>query len=307
MRDDKKLLVVGGTGFIGKTLALKASLIGYRVTILSSRNTHSVNRIPGIEYVIGDITDQRHLSSILKKRHFTHVVNLAGYVNHSGYYKDGEKIISQHFDGVRNLVQCLNRDALECFLQIGSSDEYGNNPSPQLEYTREMPISPYSFGKVASTHLLQMLHLTEGFPSVVCRIFIVFGPFQGFNRLIPSVISASLKNQSFPVSAGMQLRDFCYIDDVVDALLLALDDKHAHGHVINIGSGTPRPVRDVVETIVRIVGKGTPRFGEIEYRKGENMSLYADISKAKSLLNWSPKTDFVIGLSRTIDFYSGQH
>lgn len=304
--ENKKLLVVGGTGFIGKNFVTQAVLNGYSVTVLSSGNTNKNYNISDIEYLIGDITDEKNLYQVLNKRRFTHVINLGGYVNHSCFFSGGSETILQHFDGVRNIVHCLNWDTLECYLQIGSSDEYGNTIAPQNECMREKPISPYSFGKTASTHFLQMLHSTKGFPSVICRLFLVYGPGQNFNRFLPQVISASLLNKSFSVSAGEQERDFCYITDVIDALFIALNEDKAKGELFNIASGIPITIRSMVEKVTFLAGGGKPQFGKIPYRKGENMSLYADISKAKKFLNWFPKIDLEVGLQSTLNFYSGK-
>jgi len=88
---------------------------------------------------------------------------------------------------------------------------------------------------------------------------------------------------------------------------MALDNPSAKGEVINIASGQPVKIRSVVEKIIEIVGDGLPRFGEIPYRTGENMSLYADISKARELLGWEPEVDLDDGFAKTISFYRDRH
>ena len=301
------LLVIGGAGFIGSALVREAVLRGYATTVISLNMPTAALRIDGVEYISLDILDQFKISSFLSSRYFTHVVNLSGYINHSSYRDGGAQIIQAHFSALEHIVRCLNWDALKCFLQIGSSDEYGNANAPQIESMRECPISPYSFGKVASTHFLQMLNRTEGFPSVLCRLFLVYGPGQKLNRFLPHVINACLHDETFPVSAGRQIRDFCYVTDVVDAILIALNEDKALGQLFNVASGIPRTIREVIESVTNMVGGGNPEFDKIAYRKGENMSLYADIQKAKELLGWSPKTNLEAGLQSTLDFYSGNN
>lgn len=92
------------------------------------------------------------------------------------------------------------------------------------------------------------------------------------------------KKKKFPVSAGNQLRDFCYIDDVVRAIMLSLNNKKIYGEIINIGSGKPVLIKKIINTVVSKVGSGRPCFGKIKYRNLENLNLYANISKAKKLL-----------------------
>ena len=111
---------------------------------------------------------------------------------HSKDFYGGKKVIDVHFGGVQNILQSVNLSALKRFVQIGSSDEYGNLSAPQTEDMRESPITPYSFGKVASTQLLQMLHRTEGLPIVILRLFLVYGPGQDYRRFIPQVIQGCL-------------------------------------------------------------------------------------------------------------------
>ena len=295
--------MVGGTGFIGEAFSIKSLSHGYSVTVLSKGNKEFNQRLGNIEYLTADITDFKSLSSVLLNRRFTHVINLGGYINHSPFQNGGGDVIDQHYGAVKNLVHCLDWETLECFLQIGSSDEYGNAEAPQAESERELPISPYSFGKLAATHFLQMLHKTEGFPAVICRLFLVYGPGQSPNRFLPQIILASLKDQTFPVSEGMQIRDFCYIDDIVEALSLALEVDDAKGQVLNIASGVPHSVKEVIQSVVEMAGGGYPKFGEIAFRQGENMTLYANTSNAKRILNWSPEIDFPIGLKLTFDYY----
>ena len=148
-----------------------------------------------------------------------------------------------------------------------------------------------------------MLHRTENLPVIVLRLFLVYGEGQSEERFIPQVIKGCLENKTFPVSEGTQIRDFCYVDDVIDGIIASLQSKEALGNIINIASGKPVEVKSVINTVLKLVGGGKPQFGLIPFRKDENMSLYADINKAKKLLDWQPKVNISEGLSRTIKFY----
>ena len=109
----------------------------------------------------------------------------------------GFPIIQSQLNLLNNLVSIFNVKELIRFVQIGSSDEYGLNKSPQIETCREDPISPYSLAKVINTHYLQMLNKTENFPAVILRLFLVYGPRQKMNRLIPYVIKSCIQNKNF--------------------------------------------------------------------------------------------------------------
>ena len=195
-----KLLIVGGNGFIGRHVVKKALKEKFNITVLTKNSSKALHELDSVSYIYADIADSVSLLAQLKGRTFDYVINLGGYVNHANYSSGGKEVYDVHFNGVRNLVNTLKSSELKNFIQIGSSDEYGNNPAPQFETQREAPISVYSSAKVASTHFLQTLYKTEKFPSVILRPFLVYGPGQGEERFIPQIIKGCLNNQKFPTS-----------------------------------------------------------------------------------------------------------
>ena len=107
-------------------------------------------------------------------------------------------------------------------------------------------------------------------------------------------------NKKFPTTSGKQIRDFCYIDDTVSAILLILTKKSTKGEVFNVASGIPIRIKNVINLVNKIVGKGRPEFNKRKLNEGENEVLYADIKKIKKKLNWAPKTNLLKGLKKTI-------
>ncbi len=299
------LLVVGGNGFIGRHVVMQAVALGWRVTSLNLSGARG-DVLPGVIYATANITDPDSLRTALSAASYEYVVNCGGYIDHTLYFQGGRKVLEAHFSGLMNIVDRLDRSALKSFVNIGSSDEYGGMPAPQVEILREVPISPYSLGKVAATHLLQMLHRTEDFPATTLRLFLTYGPGQDGRRFLPQIISGCLQDKPFPVSAGEQLRDFCHVRDTVAAVFAALQSPAARGEVVNIGSGKPVSIRNMIELVQALVGSGRPEYGVIPYRSGENMELYPDISKAQRLLDWRPKVELESGLEETIRWIKGQ-
>jgi len=298
----EKLLIVGGTGFIGRSLTKCAINNGYEVTVVSLNLPAVGDTINGVEYLQIDVTDIKSLQS-KEIGDVDYVVNLAGYIDHSRFLDGGRQMLDIHFKGVQNLLLTLNWSKLKRFVQIGSSDEYGSAIAPQRENSRELPISSYAAGKLASTHLLQMLAKTENFPAVVLRLFLVYGPGQDGGRFVPQIVKGCLADKEFETSAGGQLRDFCYIDDITDGILKTLKCNDVNGEVINLASGDPISIRSVIEKVRNYIGKGHPIFGKIAYRPGENMKLYADTSKAEDLLKWKSTTTIDNGIKKTVDHY----
>jgi nucleoside-diphosphate-sugar epimerase len=296
----ERLLVIGGTGFIGQYVVRRAVSEGLEVTSMGLSAPVDSKIVPGVRYVVADLARLDSLKQ-LGDNHFDYIVNLGGYVDHSLFNNNGRNLIHSHFDGLLNLLEFLDRTVVKCFVQIGSSDEYGGTPAPQNEELRECPISPYSLAKVAATHFLQMLHRTENFPAVILRLFLTYGPGQDHKRFLPQIIKGCLQDLEFPTSSGEQLRDFCYIEDTVDAIFLAMKSESAVGEVFNVGSGVPLTIKSLIENVCQIVGKGRPKFGLIHYRAGENMALFADTKKIQNQLGWRPEVSLEVGLQRTIN------
>ena len=297
------VLVVGGTGFIGRHLARQCAKKGAHVTVLS-RTRNSLGLAEDVTVLRADLRQRDSVLRALDGRTFDFVFNLGGYIDHRTYCSGGRDVIEQHFTGLMNLIDALDRSALRGFVQVGSSDEYGDQPAPQSELLGSAPISPYAFAKRACSDLIRTLACREDFPGAVARLFLVYGPGQATDRLLPQVIRACRLDETFPVSPGKQTRDFCFVEDVVAGLALLATTSEAHGRCLNVASGEPVSVRDVVEGVVRLVGGGQPMFGALPYRQGESMALYADISETSSLLGWRPSTSLEDGLARTVDEFT---
>ncbi len=293
----KKVLIIGGTGFIGYHLAKLLLSKKYLITCLSTSKPVKKRKLRNVLYIQQDITKSQKLKKVNKN--FNYVVNLGGYVDHS----NKKMTYNTHYKGCINLVQIFKKSKIKSFVQVGSSLEYANQKSPQLEKTGKMPTSIYGKSKfLASKYLMRNFKLNK-FPVTIIRAYQVYGPKQDNNRLIPIVITNCLKNKSFPCSEGNQLRDFLYIDDFVSAIYKTLENKKAIGKIINIGYGKAYKVKDVINTIRDIIKKGKPKFGIIDLRKDEKQILFPSIKKASKILNWKPKINFSKGIKKTITDY----
>ena len=296
----KKILITGGTGFIGYHLAKKCVRMGWEVTSFSKRKPNSIRTLKKVKYLTGDLTKKKDLN-VLKKK-FDYIVNAAGVVDHSV----DKNVFKAHYLGCKNLANFFLKKKIKLFLQIGSCVEYGPQRSPQKEDFKSKIIdlkSMYSKGKFAASQYLMELYKKYKFPIIVFRLYLNYGPNQDFNRFLPVIIDGCIRNKKFPCSNGIQYRSFTYIDDLVRAMIIALKKPQLSGNIFNIGNNKPVKIKKIIQYIKKHVNKGTPLYGKVKFRKDEIKRLYPNISKAKLLLNWQPKISFSEGLIKTINYY----
>ena len=248
------------------------------------------------------MTNFKTFEKKLSKLKFQYIVNLSGYIDHSKFNENGRNIINSHFISIVNLMTIIDISKVKMFLQVGTSDEYGNTKSPQTEKKIDKIYSTYSFAKMTSLNFLKMLNLTQGLRFVYVRLFLVFGPGQKNDRLIPYVIENCIKNKSFNISSGAQLRDFSYVDDIVNGLLKILLNSRVNNKIFNLASGKPISVRELVNLIQDKIGYGKPMFGRYKKIKKENVSLYASIKEVKKYISLK-SNNFNDNIDKTISFY----
>ena len=300
MKNKKKILITGGTGFIGFHLALFLTKKNWIVHSLSKSKPKNFRKIDKVKYIYCDIRNKNNLKKKIDN-YYDYIVNLSGYVDHS----KNSSIIKTHFNGCKNLFNNFRNKKLKKFIQIGSSIEYGKQKSPQNEKSlkKKDTNSVYGNAKLSSTLFLLKQYKIKHFPATILRLYLVYGPKQDENRIIPFVIKQSLKGNKFNCSPGNQLRDFTYIDDVILAIYKSLLSKESNGELINIGTGKPIKIKRLIKMINKNIGTGLPIFSKLNFRQDEMLKLYPNITKAKKVLNWTPKINLKDGLSKTIKYY----
>ena len=298
----KKILIVGGTGFIGYHLAKKSLKKGWQVTSISSNRPKKIRYLPKVEYICCDIRNKKLLRKNIRKT-FDYVVNLGGYVDHS----NKKKTFKSHYGGCKNLSEIFLKKPPLSFVQIGSSLEYGISSSPQKENIKcNLNTIKSIYGKaklLSSIHIIELFKKKK-FPATVLRLYLVYGPRQDVNRFLPITILGCIKNKKFPCSKGDQLRDFVYVDDAVEAIIKSLTNRNAIGQIINIGSGKPKRIKNVIEKVKKISKGGYPQYGMFKQRKFEIPKLYPNVEKARNKINWRPKISFEKGIKSTIQYYN---
>ena len=302
MVKNSKILVAGGTGFIGSNLILE--LISKGNEVISVSNCHNKKKsIKKVVYITHNLSKPFEEKEVKLFSDIEYVINCSGYIDHRDFLNGGKEVFYNHFEALYFLTNLAIKIKAKALIHLGSSDEYGCNSSPLNEKNRESPETPYALAKQASTHYLQQCYRKGTLNTVILRPFLVYGEGQTKKRLLPYVIDNCLNDREFKVSLGEQIRDYLYIKDFNSALIKALNNKNAYGEVINVASGIPISIRKVIETVKEIIGKGKPILGGLDYRKGESMELYANIDKAKRILDWEPEYEFKETLEKVIDWY----
>jgi len=217
------------------------------------------------------------------------------------------EMIDTNVKGTVNLLRAIldNDVSLDNFINTGTCEEYGDSPVPFREDKKEAPVSPYSASKVSATYFCQMIHKTKGLPIVTLRPFLSYGGYQSTETMfIPSLIRHCLEGKDFPMTKGVQTREFNYIDDVVDAYILTALSKAAIGEIINIGNGIEYRIKDVAKKIVSLMGNPINLlYGAKSERAGEAQHFFCNNQRARRVLGWEPTTGLDEGLAKTIAWY----
>lgn len=306
---DKEVLVTGATGFIGSHLTRRLLNEGAKVHILI-REDSNISRLEDIAGLIniwrGDISDYGAVNLCIKHARPEIVFHLAANRNVAREISLVDTMIETNLKGTAYLIKALveENSPLTCFINAGSSEEYGNGEIPFNETQREIPVSPYSASKVASTYFCQMFQRSFGIPIVTLRPFLTYGPGQVNDMFIPSLIRHCIRKEDFRMTSGEQTRDFIFINDVIEAFLLAASTPEAIGKIFNIGSGIEYSIKEVAEMILDMTGSPIKLFFDsLNKRPGEANHFFCDNKKAKELLGWSPKIGLTEGLNKTIEWY----
>ena len=294
-----KILILGGSGFIGKNLIIK--LIkekNFEITLASRGFKSSKHVKKRVNFIKCDLTNSKSLLKF-KNLNFDYIDNLSGNIDHKN--KNQTKKI--HYLACKNIFDFFKKKKLKLFIQVGSSLEYGNVNSPQTENSKCTPESYYGKAKLLASKYIQKNAKKKKINYLILRLYQVYGPYQKLDRLLPFVIKNSLLGKKFKCSNGEQLRDFLHVNDLVTLFINILKKNRIQNGIYNVGFGKPTKVKTVIKKIKNKIKKGEPLFGAIQMRSDEIKNLYPNINKVKKNFKWRPKINLSRGLSHTIKYY----
>ena len=306
----KKFLITGGAGFIGSHIVERLLKEGHFVRILDDLSSGKKENIDlgnkNLELIEADVRDK---SACLK------ATKDIDFVSHQAALRSVPKSLDNphaynavNIDGVLNMLEASLVNKVKSFVFASSSSVYGEAVKfPQLETDMPKLISPYALSKLAGEYYCRIFSKIYGLNTASLRYFNVFGPRQALDDeyavVVPKFIMCILKDKQPPIhGTGKQSRDFTYIDNVVEANILAATNAKLSGEVFNIAGGKDQSVLELVDTLNEVINKRIkPEFTPM--RKGDVYRTLADISKAKKLLNYKPKIDFKKGLIDTVSWF----
>jgi nucleoside-diphosphate-sugar epimerase len=303
----KRVLLTGGTGFVGANLARRMLCAGNEVHLLV-RNEYNPWRIRGISGDIQihalDFQNSESVNSIVAKIKPDWIFHLATYGAYSSQ-QDVDTIYKTNLFGTINLVNACCKTGFESFVNTGSSSEYGLKSNAPAEDEVLEPNSNYAIAKAAATHFCQYTANKHQLNIPTIRLYSVYGPYEESSRLIPSLVRYGFMGNLPPLVDPKISRDFVYIDDVCDAFILAAKmTSKSYGVIFNVGTGIQTTLEDLVALTRRLLNIGKiPDWGSMPNRMWDTKNWQANIKNIQSQLGWSPRYDLESGLTETIKWY----
>jgi len=306
-----KALVTGAAGFIGSHVSEAlvnrgASVVGvdcftdYYSREIKERNLTALRSSSNFQFIEGAL---QALDATRLLDGVTHVFHLAAQAGvRKSWGTDFETYISHNIDATQRLLEASKHASLHRFVYASSSSVYGDAaPIPMREDAYLQPLSPYGVTKLAAEHLCHLYYANYQVPTVSLRFFTVYGPRQRPDMAFNRFIRAGLTGQAITLYGdGEQTRDFTFVKDIV-AANLAAGDRGTPGAVYNIGGGSRVSVNQVLDIIGRLVGRPLNIHRE-ETQKGDMRDTFADTSRARADLGFSPEWTLEAGLAAECDW-----
>ncbi|MEX0596853.1 MAG: NAD-dependent epimerase/dehydratase family protein [Candidatus Paceibacterota bacterium] len=303
-----RILITGASGFIGQHLLDKLINNDNNAIACINRSFDSNFKLKygsRVKIYEGNILDLDFINDSIQNFKPHHVFHLAASKSRTNELIEFRNSFDVNYFGTLNLLQSLkNLNELELITLIGTIEEYGMAEGIFNEKTTEYPVSAYGLSKLSATKLAILFSKQYNVPSLVIRPSIAYGPRQGNEMFMPSLINSLLKKNRFLMTPGAQHRDFIYIEDLVNALSCCIGKSEYSGKIINIAAGKSERLIEVAKKIAKSLGaESYLEVGALPYRKSEIMAYHVDIELANEILNWSPKIGLDEGLDKTIKHY----
>ncbi len=285
---DKRILVTGGNGYLGAHLVstlrdLKANVFVMDM-MASGDKTHAENEF------ITDITNREMIVKAVKEIQPNIVFHLAASLNRARNFDGFDVTNKVNHDGTYNLLEALKDIEYDQLIFTSTSEIYGANKAPFYEEQLPDPASPYSLTKVYAENLIKTYSKTYDKKYTILRLFNFFGKDMSDKFFIPQMIASLKNNSSFGMTEGEQKRDFLYIDDVINAMVLSVTNSTQQNEIYNVCSGVAVSLRELVLTSKdKLKSDCRIDFGALDYRENEVWNMVGNNDKIKKDLGFEPK------------------
>jgi len=314
------ILITGGAGFIGSTLAGRLLKEGHEIVIVDNfsdyydpkikhQNIEGYQNNPHFHLEIVDITNLQKLDAVFKNYPIDAVVHLAARAGVRPSLEDPIAYQKTNCGGTNNLLECARKYHVHNLILASSSSVYGNNKSLPFKETDcvDFAISPYAATKKANEVLAHVYHAIFGMNIILFRFFTVYGPRQRPDLAINKFIQAIHNNKQITLFGdGTTFRDYTFVDDICDGIIAGLSYLISHENVyeiINLGSNHPISLIEMVHVIETEMNKKAD-IAFLPMQPGDVQGTYADINKARMLLGFQPKVSFKDGIKRYLQWLS---
>lgn len=324
-----KLLITGGAGFIGSAVVRLAIKRGHSVVNIdsltyasSSENLSSISKNPKYFFEKVDVRNRTDLDSIFAKHKPDAVMHLAAETHVDRSIDGPEVFVDTNINGTLQILEAARhywyatgRPATFRFHQISTDEVYGSLPTdPVIQFTEETPYdprSPYSASKASADHLVRAWHTTYGLPVLLTNCSNNYGPYQFPEKLVPLTITSALEGKLLPIYGnGLNVRDWLYVEDHADALLLVLE-RGTVGRSYNIGGENELTNLELVKIVCEMLNNLRPiKNGSysdlitfVQDRPGHDARYAIDPSRIRNELDWRPSVKVEKGIEQTIKWY----
>lgn len=308
------VLITGGSGFIGSHLVRRLVADGAEVHAVVRDGTSLwrlqdlVGSLNKVDVDLADAAALRTAIDAVQPAVIFHLAGATGSRRQAPDFSDVKTALMSNLVPTLALVEAaaLAKSPPKAIIRAGSAEEYGQGASPHREDQRESAASSYSATYLAASHFWQALQPRVPFTLATLRIALTYGPAQAETFLVPSLIRACLEGRDFALTAGSQVRDYIYVDDVVEAFIQAAQrPAPLRGKILNISTGKGRVIRDVADQILQLSGgKITLTYGKAADRAIDVVDQRSDPTLAHEILGWKPTVSMHDGLARTIAWYA---
>lgn len=313
----KKVMITGGLGMIGSTIARKLVPLGARVTLVDAfiepygANDFNIEDVQSqVQISVTDIRDKDAIRHLVKGQDI--IFNLAGQVSHNDSLNNPFLDADINYIGHLNVLECVRENAPDAVvLFAGSRLQFGRiekNPVDESHPLR--PRTPYALNKTAAENMYLFYNQIHQLRCVVFRIANPYGPRSQMKHskysMVNWFIRQAMDNQVIRVFGdGLQVRDYIYVDDLAEAFIRASVSDKCMGKVFNVGSGVGVRFRDMAGTIVHAAKGGRVEFvpWPTDYINVETGDYVTDIARIRGAIDWKPATDFNAGVELTCEYY----